>query len=337
MTAKDGQVFQAAGSVITGDVTIGRDCGVWYNAVIRGDEVDIHIGDRTNIQDNAVVHGDPGNPVHIGSGVTIGHGAIVHGCSIGDNSLIGMGAIILNGARIGRDCIIGAGALVTQGTEIPDGSVAFGNPARIRGQMSPEAVAENRRNADSGIHKQHLFVIGPVVENHKAPVDLLQDQDPGHQMGKGQRGQFPADIRPGCQGRCRSQGTRDHENQTAARSLPAAQPGGKILTGPFLSVQVQQDHEIIGPDPGKSPFRLLLHGDAYLGLPLRMQVGLILHFADLDLTEGRDPLAVFLIQGGHGFILEPSDRKQCNHAQRSFFLNHEPLSLTPGPFVNRQV
>ncbi len=79
MTAKDGQVFQAAGSVITGDVTIGRDCGVWYNAVIRGDEVDIHIGDRTNIQDNAVVHGDPGNPVHIGSGVTIGHGAIVHG------------------------------------------------------------------------------------------------------------------------------------------------------------------------------------------------------------------------------------------------------------------
>ncbi len=126
MTAKDGQVFQAAGSVITGDVTIGRDCGVWYNAVIRGDEVDIHIGDRTNIQDNAVVHGDPGNPVHIGSGVTIGHGAIVHGCSIGDNSLIGMGAI----------------------TEIPDGSVAFGNPARIRGQMSPEAVAENRRNAD---------------------------------------------------------------------------------------------------------------------------------------------------------------------------------------------
>ena len=148
MTAKDGQVFQAAGSVITGDVTIGRDCGVWYNAVIRGDEADIHIGDRTNIQDNAVVHGDPGNPVHIGSGVTIGHGAIVHGCSIGDNSLIGMGAIILNGARIGRDCIIGAGALVTQGTEIPDGSVAFGNPARIRGQMSPEAVAENRRNAD---------------------------------------------------------------------------------------------------------------------------------------------------------------------------------------------
>ena len=120
MTAKNGQVFQAAGSVITGDVTIGRDCGVWYNAVIRGDEVDIHIGDRTNIQDNAVVHGDPGNPVWIGSGVTIGHGAIVHGCSIGDNSLIGMGAILLNGARIGRDCIIGAGALVN------------GNPGRIR-------------------------------------------------------------------------------------------------------------------------------------------------------------------------------------------------------------
>ena len=151
MTAKDGQVFQAAGSVITGDVTIGRDCGVWYNAVIRGDEVDIHIGDRTNIQDNAVVHGDPGNPVHIGSGVTIGHGAIVHGCSIGDNSLIGMGAIILNGARIGRDCIIGAGALVTQGTEIPDGSVAVPDQRTDLFQLLHRSGTDCFRNAGSGM------------------------------------------------------------------------------------------------------------------------------------------------------------------------------------------
>ena len=320
MTAKNGQVFQAAGSVITGDVTIGRDCGVWYNAVIRGDEVDIHIGDRTNIQDNAVVHGDPGNPVWIGSGVTIGHGAIVHGCSIGDNSLIGMGAILLNGARIGRDCIIGAGALVTQGTEIPDGSVAFGNPARIRGQMSPEAVAENRRNADGS-----SLMVGPVVEDHKAPVDLLQDQDPGHQMGKCQRGQLPADIGPGRQGRRRPQRTRDHKDQAAMRPLPAAQPGGEVFTGPFLPVQVQQDHKIIRPDPGQGPFRLLFHGDAYLGFPFGVQVGLILHFADLYFAEGRDPLPVFLIQGGHGFILKTSDGKQCDHAQRSSSLNVAPI------------
>ncbi len=98
MTAKNGQVFQAAGSVITGDVTIGRDCGVWYNAVIRGDEVDIHIGDRTNIQDNAVVHGDPGNPVWIGSGVTIGHGAKVFQVD-GDVRNLDLGGLCLQGEQ----------------------------------------------------------------------------------------------------------------------------------------------------------------------------------------------------------------------------------------------
>ena len=143
MAVIDKSVYLARGSVVTGDVTIGEGCGIWYNAVIRGDEDSVVIGPGSNIQDNAVIHVDRGYPVRIGEGVTVGHGAILHGCTVGDNSLIGMGAIVLNGAVIGRDCIIGAGALVTGGTRIPDGLVAFGNPAVV----SPEGASQNRRNA----------------------------------------------------------------------------------------------------------------------------------------------------------------------------------------------
>ena len=134
-------------SVIVGDVTVGRDSCVLYYAVIRGDEAPVTIGDETNIQDNVVVHTENTHPVTIGNGVTIGHSAVIHGCTIGDNSLIGMGAIILNGAVIGKDCIIGAGALVTQNTHIPDGSLAFGNPAKVIRQVTEEEKAANRANA----------------------------------------------------------------------------------------------------------------------------------------------------------------------------------------------
>ena len=106
--------YVAEGAVIKGNITIGEDSGIWYNATIRGDSNQIAIGSRTNVQDNAVVHVSSGYPVSIGNDVTIGHGAIVHGCTVGSNTLIGMGAIILNGAVIGDNCIIGAGALVTQ-------------------------------------------------------------------------------------------------------------------------------------------------------------------------------------------------------------------------------
>ena len=147
MAAVDKSVYLARGSVVVGDVTLMEGCGVWYNAVIRGDEDSVVIGRGSNIQDNAVIHVDKGHPVRIGEGVTVGHGAILHGCTVGDNSLIGMGAIVLNDAVIGRDCIIGAGALVTGGTVIPDGSVAFGNPARVRKEAGPEGAASNRRNA----------------------------------------------------------------------------------------------------------------------------------------------------------------------------------------------
>lgn len=137
----------APNATVTGDVSIGAEASVWYGAVIRGDMAPITIGPGTNVQDNAVIHVGPGHPVRLGNGVTVGHAAIVHGCSVGDNSLIGMGAIVLDGARIGRDCIIGAGALVTQSTVVPDGTVWFGSPARQHRNMSDADVEANRQNA----------------------------------------------------------------------------------------------------------------------------------------------------------------------------------------------
>jgi carbonic anhydrase/acetyltransferase-like protein (isoleucine patch superfamily) len=139
--------YLAEGAIVKGDVTIGEDSGIWYHATVRGDTDRITIGSRTNVQDNAVLHVGDGHALTIGNDVTIGHGAIVHGCEVGNNTLIGMGAIILNGAVIGDNCIIGAGALVTQNMEIPDGSLAFGNPAKIKRKLTEEEIASNRDNA----------------------------------------------------------------------------------------------------------------------------------------------------------------------------------------------
>ncbi len=140
MATIDSSAWVAPGAFVLGDVEVGKDCGIWYNAVLRGDIAPIKIGDRTNVQDNAVIHVDFDKPAIIGNDVTIGHGAIVHGCTIGDNSLIGMGAIVLNGAEIGENCIIGAGALVTQNKKIPAGSMAFGNPAKVIRQLTQEEI-----------------------------------------------------------------------------------------------------------------------------------------------------------------------------------------------------
>lgn len=140
-------VYVAQGAAIVGDVTVGPECGVWYNAVIRGDEAPIRIGSRTNVQDNAVLHVDPGQPLEIGDDVTVGHGAILHACTVGDGTLIGMGAIVLSRAKIGRGCIIGAGALVAQGKKIPDGSLAFGSPAKVIRPLTPEEIEANLESA----------------------------------------------------------------------------------------------------------------------------------------------------------------------------------------------
>ncbi len=142
------EVFLAEGSRIIGRVSFGKECSVWYNAVIRGDDEPIMIGTRTNIQDNCVLHVDKGFPMEIGSDVTVGHGSILHGCIIGDNSLIGMGSIVLNGARVGKNCMIGAGTLITQGKEIPDGMLAYGNPVKVVRPLTDEEIEGNRRSAE---------------------------------------------------------------------------------------------------------------------------------------------------------------------------------------------
>ena len=144
----DKSVFIAPGAQVVGDVTIGKDCGVWYNAVVRGDSREIVIGERTNIQDLALLHVDKQYKLRVGDNVTIGHSAIVHGCSVGNNVLIGMGAIIMNGAQIGDNCIIGAGALVTEDMVIPDGMMAYGSPAKVIRALSEEETLWILENAD---------------------------------------------------------------------------------------------------------------------------------------------------------------------------------------------
>lgn len=139
--------FVAEGAVVIGDVELAEDVTIWFHAVIRADREKIKIGRGSNVQDCSVVHVDAGFPVKVGENVVIGHGAVVHGCEIGDNTLIGMGAIILNGAKIGRNCIIGAGTLVTQNTIIPDNSLAMGNPSKIKRQVTEEEMKAHEVNA----------------------------------------------------------------------------------------------------------------------------------------------------------------------------------------------
>ena len=153
--AKD--VIVLSGAVVYGDVGIASGRSVWFNAVVRGDEAPITIGENTNIQDCAVLHVDEGCPLRIGNGVTVGHGAILHGCTVGDNALIGMGAIVLDGARIGKNCIVGAGALVTGGTEIPEGWMAFGNPAKPVRRLRPEEIEGNRRSCETYLKEKERY------------------------------------------------------------------------------------------------------------------------------------------------------------------------------------
>ena len=133
-------------SVILGDVSIGENSTVLFHAVLRGDDDSISVGKCSNIQDNCTVHADRGYPAVIGDCVTVGHNAVVHGCTVGDGSLIGMGAIVLNGAQIGKECLIGAGSVVLAGTVIPDGCLAVGCPAKVKRSLTEE---ERRKLYDS--------------------------------------------------------------------------------------------------------------------------------------------------------------------------------------------
>ena len=149
--------FIAPGAFVIGDVTLGADVSVWFNAVLRGDSVSLHIGAGSNIQDGAICHADPGLPLVIGEGVTIGHRAIAHGAHIGDHSLIGMGAIVMNGARIGPHCLVAAGALLTEGKVFPERSLVLGAPARLIRPVTDDEIAMMRRTAAQYVVKARAF------------------------------------------------------------------------------------------------------------------------------------------------------------------------------------
>ena len=125
---------------VMGRVTLGEDASVWFGTVVRGDTDSITIGAGSNIQDASVLHADTGQPLVVGARVTVGHQVMLHGCTIGDESLVGIGAIVLNGAKIGKNCLVGAGALVTEGKEFPDGSMILGSPAKVVRQLTPEQI-----------------------------------------------------------------------------------------------------------------------------------------------------------------------------------------------------
>ena len=156
----EGSYWVAPGAHVIGDVAIGEGVGIWFNAAVRGDNEPIRIGDRTNIQDGAVLHSDYGAPLSIGAGCTIGHAAIIHGCTIGDNVLVGMGATILNKAVIGADSLVGANALVTEGKHFPPRSLIVGAPARVARELTDDEVAGLKRAADDYVANWQRFADG---------------------------------------------------------------------------------------------------------------------------------------------------------------------------------
>lgn len=145
-TCADG-VWVADSAEVMGNVTLGAGASVWFGAIVRADNEPMHIGAGSNVQEAAVLHSDPGSPLHIGANVTVGHQAMLHGCSVGDGTLIGIGAVVLNGARIGKGCLVGAGALVTEGKVFPDGTLIVGSPAVAKRDLSPEQIRALQQSA----------------------------------------------------------------------------------------------------------------------------------------------------------------------------------------------
>ena len=146
-----GQNWSASNASIIGDVTLEKNTSVWFNVTLRGDVENIYVGEGSNIQDGSVLHTDPGYPLRIGKNVTIGHLVMLHGCTIEDNSLIGIGAVILNGAKIGKNCIIGANTLITENKEIPDNTLVIGSPGKIVRKVTNE---EAKLITENAIHYQ---------------------------------------------------------------------------------------------------------------------------------------------------------------------------------------
>ncbi len=145
---------------VMGNVVLAEDASVWFGTVVRGDCESIHIGAGSNVQDASVLHADVGQPLVVGDRVTVGHKVMLHGCTIGDESLIGIGAVVLNGARIGKNCLVGAGALVTEGKQFPDGSMIVGAPARVVRQLTPEQIEGLRQSARHYVDNARRFRAG---------------------------------------------------------------------------------------------------------------------------------------------------------------------------------
>jgi carbonic anhydrase/acetyltransferase-like protein (isoleucine patch superfamily) len=159
-TPQAGEWWLAPDAHVIGRVRLGRDVGIWFGSVLRGDNEWIEIGEGSNIQEGCVLHTDMGAPLTVGAGCTIGHRAILHGCSIGENSLIGMGATVLNHVKIGRNCLVGANALVTEGKEFPDNSLIVGSPARAIRTLDEAALAGLRGTAAGYIARWKQFAVG---------------------------------------------------------------------------------------------------------------------------------------------------------------------------------
>ncbi len=146
--SEDGSHWIAPNAFVIGDVHLGKNVGVWFHTVIRGDNERISVGDNTNLQEHAMLHTDMGFPLVVGKDCTIGHRALLHGCTIGDNTLVGMGAMVMNGAKVGKNCLIGANALVTEGKEIPDGSLFVGAPGKVVRELSEDEMKGLTQSAE---------------------------------------------------------------------------------------------------------------------------------------------------------------------------------------------
>ena len=156
----DPSAWVAGSAQVMGGVTLEAHASVWFGATVRGDTEHIHIGEGANIQDNSVLHADYGSPLTVGKHVTVGHMVVLHGCTIGDESLIGIGAVVLNGAKIGKNCLVGAGSLVTEGKEFPDGSMIIGTPAKVVRQLTPEQIQGLRESAKRYIENGQRYKAG---------------------------------------------------------------------------------------------------------------------------------------------------------------------------------
>ena len=156
----EGNCWVAETATLIGRVRLKKDASVWFGAILRGDNEWIELGERSQIQDNATLHTDPGFPLTIGSNCVIGHNVILHGCTVGDQSLIGMGAIVLNGAEVGRNCLVGAGAMVTEGKKFPDNSLIVGAPARAIRTLDDKAAEMIRAGADIYVRRWQRYAKG---------------------------------------------------------------------------------------------------------------------------------------------------------------------------------